>query len=36
MSDIAIDIPFPVIAIIVGAIYWPATLAIGASACISA
>ncbi|MCA7949226.1 hypothetical protein LGM43_02975 [Burkholderia seminalis] len=30
MSDIAIDIPFPVIAIIVGAIYWPATLAIGA------
>ncbi|MBZ5789291.1 hypothetical protein K8353_04145 [Burkholderia contaminans] len=32
MSDIAIDIPFPVIAIILGAIYWPVTLCIGAVA----
>ncbi len=23
MSDIAIDIPFPVIAILMGSIYWP-------------
>jgi hypothetical protein len=30
MSDIAIDIPFPVIAIIYGAIYWPLTLCVGA------
>ncbi|HHX4055976.1 MAG: hypothetical protein ACN6QT_24145 [Burkholderia contaminans] len=30
MSDIAIDIPFPVIAMIYGAIYWPLTLCVGA------
>ncbi|WP_175746685.1 hypothetical protein [Burkholderia pyrrocinia] len=29
MSDIAIDIPFPVIVILFGAIYWPATLCVG-------
>ncbi|KUY70103.1 hypothetical protein WI25_16150 [Burkholderia cepacia] len=30
MSDIAIDLPFPVIAILMGAIYWPVTLCVGA------
>ena len=30
MSDIAIDLPFPVIVILMGAIYWPVTLCVGA------
>ncbi|WP_322087533.1 hypothetical protein [Burkholderia sp. BCC1999] len=31
MSDIAIDLPFYIVAILIGADYWPVTLFVGAA-----
>jgi hypothetical protein len=36
MSDVGISIPFPLVLILVGAMYWPVTVALGFVAVIAA